>query len=290
MGNQEISSDKTIKLNDGRAIGFAEYGVPNGGPIFYFHGLCGSRLEMSRFHDIAVTEGYRLIALDRPGMGLSSMDKKRSILSWVKDVESVADHLGIEKFSVIGHSGGAAYVAACAYVIPQRIQRAAIVSGMAPLDDPEANIGMVRGRRVVNSLIKTMPWLSPMMMRLTLLMLKNPDKMMAQMIKQLPEVDQVLFRDPDSCKAIMNSTIEAFRNGIAGPADDMKLLFKPWGFNLERIVCPITVWHGTLDTQGPISHAKIYARLIPNAELNIIENEGHHSLIKNRIKEILRAL
>jgi pimeloyl-ACP methyl ester carboxylesterase len=285
-----MHQQRSIELTDGRQIGFAEYGDPNGMPIFYFHGFPGSRLEAGRFHEMAVINRYRLVGIDRPGMGLSSIDKKRSILSWATDVANLADCLGINKFSIVGHSGGAPFVAACAYEIPELLNGAAIVSGMAPIVKPESRIGMARGQIIANRLIKTMPWLATVMMKVTLMMLKNPGKMMGQMIKQLPEVDQALFRDPEIGNAIINSTIEAFRNGVAGPAHEMKLLINPWGFDLENVKYPITIWQGALDTQVPISHAKIYANLIPGAQLKIIENEGHHSLLKNNIVEILRGV
>lgn len=279
---------KTIELKDGRLIGYAEYGDPNGAPIFYFHGFPGSRLEAGCFHNAAVANHYRLIGIDRPGMGMSSIDPNRSILSWATDIGNVADYLGIDKFSVIGHSGGGAFVAACAYVMPQRLNGAAIVSGMAPLDNPESKIGMARGQRVTSKLIQAMPWLTTIMMNITRKILKSSNKkMLENMLKQLPEVDQNIFRDSEYGPMLISNTLEAFRQGIAGSAQEMKLLFKPWGFKLEDIRCPVTVWQGALDTQAPISHAKIYAHLIPGAQLEIIENEGHHSLIKNNIEKIL---
>lgn len=282
--------DHTHKMKDGRLLGFAEYGDPKGTPTFYFHGFPGSRLEAGKFHDEAVTNHVRLIGIDRPGMGLSTMDKSRSMLDWPADVVEFADALKIDKFSVIGHSGGAPFVAVCAYAIPHRLHGAAIVSGMAPFEKPESQIGMSRGQRVINQLIKNMPWLTSMMMRLTRMMLKNP-RMMDKMIIQLPEVDQVLFRDPEMGKELINSTMEAFRHGIDGPSYEMRLLFiKPWGFDLAEIICPVTIWQGTLDTQAPLSHAKIYASLIPGAQLHIVENEGHHSLIKNHIEKIFRNI
>lgn len=286
-----MHQQRTVKLADGRQIGFAEYGDPNGKPIFYFHGFPGSRLEVSRFHEVAVANQYRLIGLDRPGMGLSTIHKKGTILSWATDVANFADHLGIKKFSIVGHSGGGPFVAACAYAIPERLNGAAIVAGIAPLDNPESQIGMARGQKIANKLIKIMPCLTTVMMKLTQLMLKNPNKMMAQMIKQLPEIDQEVLRDPIIGKTLINSTVEAFRNGVAGPAYEMKLLLiRSWGFNLEKIEFPITIWQGALDTQAPLSHAKIYANSIPHAKLEIVENEGHLSLLKNKLKEILMSV
>ncbi|MBI2792218.1 MAG: alpha/beta hydrolase [Gammaproteobacteria bacterium] len=281
---------KTLQLKDGRILGYAEYGDPKGKPIFYFHGFPGSRLEASYFHETALENQYRIIALDRPGMGLSSPYKDRTIISWATDVEEFANALQIERFSVIGHSGGAPFVAACAYKIPDRLIGAAVISGMAPLERPELKASMSFGQKFMNWLISTMPWLSTVMMWLTRMMLKHPDKMMSQMVKKLPEVDQTFFKDMQQRKAIIDSTLEAFKNGVSGPADEMKLLFKPWGFELEKIKYPIKIWHGALDPQSPISHAKVYEKTITGAKLNIVENEGHHSLLRNNIKRILKSI
>jgi len=197
--------------------------------FFYFHGLPGSRLEAAKFNEVAASNHYRLIGIDRPGMGLSPIDKKRTILSSATDIENFANCLGIEKFSIIGHSGGAPFVAACAYAILETLTGAAIVSGMAPLEKPESKIGMARGQVMVSRLIKILPWLSTVMMKLNLKMLKNP-KMIEQMIKQLPEADRILFQDPEIGKALINSTIEAFRSGSAGHSYKANLLFSPWEF------------------------------------------------------------
>lgn len=284
------TDQKTLKLHDGRFIGYAEYGDSQGKPIFYFHGFPGSRLEASHFHETAIANQYRLIGIDRPGMGMSSIHKGGSIISWATDLAECAHILKIEQFSIIGHSGGAPFVAACAYKIPEQLIGAAIVSGMAPLESPELKANMSFSQKFMNWLISTMPWLSSVMMWLTRMMLKHPDKMMSQMVKTLPEVDQAFFKDLQQRKAIIDSTLEAFKNGISGSADEMKLLFKPWGFELEKIKFPLKIWHGALDPQAPLSHARLYKKAIPNAELNIIENEGHHSVLRNNIKTILKSI
>lgn len=267
MQNKILNSklNLAIKLKDGRQLGYADYGDPEGKIIFYFHGFPGSRLEAAHLHDTAFKNHYRLIAIDRPGMGLSSIDPKRTILAWATDVADFANCLGIDKFSILGHSGGAPFVAACAYGIPERLNAAAIVSGMAPLDHPKSRIGMARGQIIANNLIKIIPWLTSVMMRLTRMVLNNPNKMMGQMMKQLPEVDQALFRDPEIQKALIQSTLEAFRHGITGASQEMKLLFNAWGFELEQINCPVVIWQGGVDKQAPKSHAQIYVQSIPNA-------------------------
>jgi pimeloyl-ACP methyl ester carboxylesterase len=103
MENNIMDEQRSVSLVDGRQLGFSEYGDHNGLPIFYFHGFPGSRLEAGRFHEIAVANRYRLIGIDRPGMGLSSIHKQRSILSWPDDIERLANLIGIDKFSIVGH-------------------------------------------------------------------------------------------------------------------------------------------------------------------------------------------
>lgn len=289
MKHKTENTSLFIKLKDGRNLGFAQYGDPDGQPVFYFHGLPGSRLEAGHLHEAAIANNIRLIGLDRPGMGLSSIAHKRSILSWVMDVEAFADSIGIDKFSIIGHSGGAPFVAACAYKIPHRLTGAAIVSGMAPFENPEATASLASGQRMVNRIIKTIPWFANLMMKLIFIMLNKPG-MLKQMLKQMPEVDQLVFSDQENGMAIINATKEAFRIGVSGVSQEIILTLKPWGFNLKDINYPVTVWQGGQDKQAPEMHAKLYARLIPDANLTIFKNEGHLSILKNHGKEILRSI
>ncbi|MDP3560745.1 MAG: alpha/beta hydrolase [Legionellaceae bacterium] len=282
---ESISS--AVKLPDGRMLGFSECGDSNGLPVFYFCGFPGSRLEAKRFHEVALSNGCRLIGIDRPGMGLSSFNKKQSFLAWANDVADFADCIGIKKFSIIGYSGGGPFATACAYFIPHRLNGLAIVSGLAPLDSPEARIGMARHLRVVNRLIQVMPWFSTVMMFVNYLVVKNIKNLNEKMLKQLPEVDRVVFNDPVIAKQLFASSHEAFRSGIAGPAQEMRLIVNPWRFNLEDIPFPVMIWQGALDGQVPLSHGAIYADSMPNAKLQWFEQEGHFSLIHNHIDKIL---
>jgi pimeloyl-ACP methyl ester carboxylesterase len=289
MKTKTLSNSLTVMLKDGRQLGYAEYGDPAGKPILFFHGFPGSRLEPSHLQSIALSNNYRLIGLDRPGMGLSSIHQKHSILSWADDVEMFADQLDIKKFSIIGQSGGAPFVAACAYKIPHRINGAAIVSGIAPFEIPEATASLSRGDRFMNKIIQTMPWIVTGMMKITLMLYKKP-WLFKQVLKQLPEVDRVAVYSIGSNETINAMLLEPFRNGVAGATQEFKLFINPWGFNIANIKCPTTIWHGGLDKRLPITHANLYAKLIPNAKLTLFKQEGHVSLLINHGEEILRSV
>ena len=97
------------KLQDGRLLGYEECGASDGrATLFYFHGTPGARLEWRLFggEKAARRLGVRVIATDRPGMGLSTFQLGRRLRDWPLDVLSLADHLRLEKFAVLGCSGG----------------------------------------------------------------------------------------------------------------------------------------------------------------------------------------
>lgn len=136
------SEGAQLVLRDGRRLGYTEYGRSDGEPILYFHGHPGSRLEASLAHEAAAAFGFRVIALDRPGYGLSDFQHGRAITDWPADVAQAADALGIDSFSVAGASGGGPYALACAWRLPGRVVRAAVISGVGPFRVPGSTAGM----------------------------------------------------------------------------------------------------------------------------------------------------
>jgi pimeloyl-ACP methyl ester carboxylesterase len=123
IGIPEETADR-IELRDGRQLGYAEWGDSAGGPLLFFHGWPGSRLEGRLGDEAAKTCRVRLIALDRPGMGLSDFQSRRALVDWPDDVVQLADALGLERFAVLGISGGGPYAAACAWKLSDRLTHA----------------------------------------------------------------------------------------------------------------------------------------------------------------------
>ena len=134
-----------LALADGRRLGYAEFGDPSGAPCLYFHFSPGSRLEPAAvFSGVRQPwlRGVRLVSADRPGFGLSDRQPTRTLLDWPGDMAALADHLGIDRFAVLGASGGGAYALACARLLPSRLTAAVVVSGIGPLDRPGATTAM----------------------------------------------------------------------------------------------------------------------------------------------------
>ncbi|MBU1879209.1 MAG: alpha/beta hydrolase, partial [Chloroflexi bacterium] len=122
--------DDCILLPDGRRLSYAEYGDPAGAPVFLFRGTPSSRLACHPDDTIATDLGARVIVTERPGFGRSDFQPGRTLLDWPADVVALADALGLDRFAIVGTSGGGPHAAACAYRIPQRLTLAAIVSGV----------------------------------------------------------------------------------------------------------------------------------------------------------------
>src|SRR5207247_8492666 len=158
MLNLSNTTDKVLSLRDGRVLGYAEYGDPNGKPVFFFHGLPGSRRQRHPDDSIAIELGARIIAIDRPGYGLSDFQQGRKLLDWPGDVAQLADSLKIDQFAAIGVSGGGPYLLACAYKLPERITSATVISGMGPVDDPVATKGMLPSMRLGLDIAPRVPW------------------------------------------------------------------------------------------------------------------------------------
>jgi pimeloyl-ACP methyl ester carboxylesterase len=269
-----VATDRTnqqIRLKDGRILGYAEYGAPDGKPVFYFHGHPGSRLDWLPFDDddIAAELKARIIAVDRPGTGLSDFKRGREILDWPDDVIEMADALKVDRFAALGISGGGPYAAACAFKIPKRLTATAIVSGMGPAEAPGMKDGI--GWKFAAGRSSVMRRLMLMLMSYGLR--KKPDKFISSMKETLKGPDGVMILDkPELLKGTMDNFSEAFRSGIAGVHHEAGLYRRPWGFRLQDITAEVHLWHGEQDDNVPVSVGRYVADAIPNCRAKFIEN------------------
>lgn len=277
-------------MKDGRQLGYAEYGDPNGRPLFYFHGSPGSRLEAQLLEAAAARHRVRVIALDRPGFGLSDFKPGRAIADWPADVVEVADALGIERFAVLGLSGGGPHVAACALKIPERLTSAAIVSGVGPFDAPAVTKGMMGWLRVLMKLARSFPRVvRALMWALGAITRRFPQQFIALQVRSGPESDRVVVARPDVRAWAVQSVAEPFRQGGRGAAWELTLLARPWGFRPEDISMEVHLWQGEADVMVPPSMGRYLAQAIPNCRARFYPGEGH-LLMVNRAEEILTAL
>lgn len=136
----------TVTTSDGRVLAYAETGQADGRPIVYCHGTPGSRSDFDYSVNRAALDGVgaRVIGIDRPGFGGSTFQAQRSYADWPRDVAAVVDHLGIDRFGVLGYSRGGLYAVACALASPERVTFVGVVSGDGP-SEPASPASTSRG-------------------------------------------------------------------------------------------------------------------------------------------------
>ncbi len=284
------NTDDVLRLKDGRKLGYAEYGDPTGEPLFFFHGMPGSRLEGQMGAAAAKGLGIRLITSDRPGYGRSDFKPDRSFLDWPDDVLELAAALNIDRFAVAGVSGGGPYAAACAFKIPERLTAAGIISGVGPFDVPDATDGMSRQNRLIFSLARKAPWVIRLPMWLMGVGTRHfPDRVMSTMLRSLPEPDQTIMARPEIMAIFKEDLAEAGRQGTRGGAWEAVMFARPWGFRLEEITMKVHLWQGEVDVNVPVSMGRYQANAIPNCQATFYPGEGHFALV-DRMEEILGAL
>ena len=200
-----------LELSDGRSLSYRQYGDPEGTPVMFFHGYPGSNRDFAFVDpkDLARTHHCSVIATSRPGYGESTDKPGRQLLDWPTDVCELADALQIDKFAVVGYSGGGPYALACAYAIPERLTSVVVVAGVGPAQAP--------GMKTSIGLLYTTapePFRSGLMTLMQVSSKLTPDQVALQMARAaLPTCDRVALDDPVVSEGLMATWREAFRNG-----------------------------------------------------------------------------
>lgn len=284
--------DCQVRLANGRRVGYAQYGDPKGWPIFYCHGFPASRLEGSLLHGTAKRLGARIVAADRPGYGLSDFQSDRRLIDWPNDVIELADMLGIERFSVLGISGGGPYALACAGKMPHRITAAGVVCGLGPVYLDWAIQDMRWPVALGFQLARKQPFvLHSIFGGLMLRALKaRPQLIRPFILAKCSSADREVLRRPEISKPLLEATREALHQGSSGAVYDLTLYTRFWGLNFQAITTPIALWHGQLDATVPPSHTRYLAAVLPKAQASVLPREGHFSLPVNHMSKILAFL
>jgi pimeloyl-ACP methyl ester carboxylesterase len=284
---------QNVRLPDGRRLGYDEHGKRGGVPLLYFHGSPSSRLEWVLFgtEERLVRHGLHLVAVDRPGMGLSDYQPGRRMLDWPADVRVLADHLGWSRFAVMGYSGGSAYAAACAWAMPERLTAAAMVAAVAPFELPGVTDGIPEGNLRFLFLSRDKPRLARAIQAVMGLVVRfAPERLLASMEAALPAPDRATVALPEVRRAFLALVREAGRQGARGPQTDAALMVSPWGFDPAEIRMPVLIWKGAQDQNAPLAMATYLDAAIPQSYLTVEPDEGHVSVAANHADAILGAI
>jgi pimeloyl-ACP methyl ester carboxylesterase len=197
--------------------------------------------------------------------------------------------LKIERFSVVGVSGGAPHALACGVKLSDRIHRLGVVSGAGPVQASGAMDGMALQRKVGAVLARHLtPLLRPLLWAIRN-PARSPDRFIERFSAGFSPSDRALLDEPAIRALRVRSYAEATRNGVRGFAYEVGLLTRPWGFSLADIRCEVVLWHGSEDASTPLSMAENIAKSLPRCRAHYFEGEGHFVAARHW-EEIVGAL
>ena len=263
-------TETDLKLSDGRTLHVYDTGEDDADDrlaVFWHHGSPNIGAPPEPLFAAADRLGIRWASYDRPGYGGSTPRPDRDVASAASDASAVADALGIERFAVMGHSGGGSHALACAALLPERVLGVVSVSGMAPFGAEGLDWfegfgpgGAAQQRAAAAG--------------------------RAALEKHLAETDDEADFTPEDEAALagewswlIDVVRPAIAGGMGGFIDDDLAAVGAWGFDPADVVAPALFVHGGRDRMVPGSHGEWLARRCPSAELWLRPDDGHISVL-----------
>lgn len=279
--------DSELRLTDGRSLGYAVWGDPQGRPVMFFPGSPSSRLFSP---DPAATAeaGVRLVTVDRPGYVRSDPQPHRRILDWPADVQQLAAALDMPRFAVAAHSSGGPYALACALRLPEAVTGVALAGCVVPLDEvPAARDALDDADRQLVEIARRDPdTAAAMIAEGAAWLTQDPDQFLAF---PRPEPDARLLQNPSVRAMFLAAVRESVRTGLDGYMSDEVLERRPWGFRLGDVDVDSVVWHGGQDKYIPLPHAEAMAALLSRCRTKAYPELGH-GIVITRWVDILNDL
>ena len=277
--------DALIVLSDGRELAYTDIGDSGWPCIVFCHGAPITRLHLAYLEETFRAHRLRVVSPDRPGYGRSTALSGRSMADWPRDVEALADALEVERFVVAGHSSGGPYAVACAALLRDRVSAAVVLGGVTDMGWP----GAWEGYSAMESHLMRMPDEEAAVAWCVQHFGADGHAFEATSDFDFPEPDTALFADEAVGPSLASAVAEAFRQGVAGYAQDVWIQGRPWPFDPGVIAVPVHVVHGELDTALPIAHSHHTADLIPGSTLRILPGHGHMTAL-SELPSIASAL
>jgi pimeloyl-ACP methyl ester carboxylesterase len=268
-----VVTETDLTLGDGRTLHTYDTGADDAAgrlALFWHHGTPNIGAPPEPLFPAAEALGIRWVSYDRPGYGGSTPYPERNVASAAGYASAVADALGIERFAVMGHSGGGPHALACGALLSERVLGVVSVAGLAPfgadgldwfagMSDP----GVASLRAAVEG------------------------RAAKERYESDAEYDPEMFTTADHAALsgtwswVLDVVGPAVEGGPGGLIDDDLAYVAPWGFDPADSVAPVLFVHGGRDRVVPSSHGEWLARRCPSAELRLYPEDGHISVLKH---------
>jgi pimeloyl-ACP methyl ester carboxylesterase len=281
----------TLTLADGRELSWWEYGDPDGLPVIFSHGLSDSRLIRNPDDALTASLGVRMIAADQPGVGGSTAQPGRRMVDWGRDMEQLADSLGLGPFAVAGHSGGGPHALAVAAHLPDRVTRGVLASPVGPFDeDGFAKMLVMKDLKLVvklHHLHRVIRWAYKADV-------KKAKKDLGSFVDATAEDDPsdapTFNRTPEQRQMFEDNFTAGMVQGEEG-VYELTMALWDWGFEPEDVPQPFEVFYGDADDIiSPDMPARVAERL-PRGTARAWPGAGHYGFVdEDRWREFLGAL
>lgn len=259
--------ERPTLVEDGKHVLAVQWwGDPHGSPVFLLHGMPGSRIGPRPRGIVLERMGIKLVSYDRPGYGSSTRRERRTVADAGRDVERIADRLGIDRFSVVGRSAGGPHALACAAHLPHRVTKAALLVTVAPPDAAGLDWGggmasqNVRDyaevdRDLADAGADLAPTTRSLVQRAAEVR-EDPESLIKFLMPELAHPDRRVIENRSMRELLTATYAEAVREGSGGWVDDAVALRSPWRFDFCEVHCPVLLWHGEDDRFSPVAHTR----------------------------------
>ena len=274
--------DSLLRLSDGRQLSFRIFGDLCTAPILYFHGSPGSRLEAELVATAA--PGTGLIAVDRPGIGRSTLSRNSTIESWPSDIAQLIDFLDsqrpIDRVGILAVSAGTPFSLACAEKLPEIIGAVAILSPRTPLA-PGVPLSAV-DQKLLQA--KKNPRLARLYLRRQLQLLRRRSPKAGTMaFGMFAPIDQSFAKC--HTEQFRRTILEAGRCGTDGILNDFLNMLWPWPICLPAVDSPVSLWHGRCDYAAPSQTLDFLAANLKTVHSVTARDQGHFTMLAHAAKD-----
>ncbi len=260
-----------LELGDGRTLHVydtGEDGTAGRLAVFWHHGTPNIGAPPEPLFAAAEGLGIRWVSYDRPGYGGSTPYPDRNVASAAANVSNIADALGIDRFALMGHSGGAPHALACGALLPERVLGVVSVAGLAPHG------------------AEGLDWFAGMSdSGVASLRAAAEGRAAKERYESEAEYDPEMFTAADHAALsgtwswVLDVVGPAVKGGPGGLIDDDLAYVAPWGVDPVQVIAPILLVHGGQDRVVPSSHGEWLARRCHSAELWLHPEDGHISIL-----------